>query len=287
MNPLFIFILLAALWGGSFSFMRIITPVLGTYGASFFRAFLAAIGLLLILIFLKKLKPKPGISFYHYAVVGLLNSALPFMLFNYASHQLPSNVSAILNSSTPFFGFILGLVWLKESFRWRSLLGILLGISGIVVVRGIGSLDQLPVLPILACLLATSFYAGASVYSRIYLPSAESIQIATFSLICAALFLFPIFSFTDLPHIQWNQFFTVPIILSTLALSLLGSAMAYFLYFYLIKIWGPTKTVCVTFVVPLFGVIWGYLLLHEIPTSQIWSGGTLIILGTFLIIKKN
>jgi drug/metabolite transporter (DMT)-like permease len=285
-HPIYQFILLAALWGGSFSFMRILSPVLGTYGTSFIRSFLGASFLLLFLVKTQQIKPKAGIDLKHYFVVGLLNSAIPFILFNYAAHSLPSNISAILNSSTPFFGFVLGLSFLNERFSWRALAGIALGIIGVVVVRGGLNGQALALLPILACLCATCLYACAGVYSKHFLSKAEPLQIASFSLLSSALVLFPLALLIDAPSIDWQQATRINIVLSVLGIAGLCSSLAYVLYFRLISTWGPTKTVSVTFVIPIFGAMWGFLLLGETPTLNVLLGGVCVVAGTALILRR-
>lgn len=285
-HPINQFILLAALWGGSFSFMRILSPVLGTYGTSFIRSLLGASFLLLFLAKAQQIKPKAGIALKHYVVVGLLNSAIPFILFNYAAHSLPSNISAILNSSTPFFGFVLGLMFLNERFSWRALGGIVLGIIGVVVVRGGLTGQSLDLLPILACLCATCLYACAGVYSKRFLSQAQPLQLASFSLLSSALVLFPLALVIDAPTIDWQQASHLNIILSALGIAGLCSSLAYVLYFRLINAWGPTKTVSVTFVIPIFGAMWGFVLLGETPTLNVLLGGVCVVAGTALILRR-
>jgi drug/metabolite transporter (DMT)-like permease len=296
-SPIGTFLTLAALWGSSFSFMRIAAPALGTYGTSLARA---GLGALLLFTFswresrkkntptqATQVQPQAKIATRHYVVVGILNSALPFLLFNTAATQLPSNISAVLNSSTPLFGFVLSILFLKEAFSWKAFCGVLLGILGVIVVKGVGASSQYPLLPIVLCLIATFCYACAGIYSRLFLSQASAKDIAAYSLLYASLILLPLAIWFDFPHLVWSQVFQPQVIISVLGLAGLCSALAYFLYFRLLNLWGPTKTATVTFVIPLFGVVWAYFLLGEIPTHHVLAGGVLVILGTTLILKKN
>src|SRR3990172_10369345 len=158
---------LSAIWGGSFLFMRIAAPVLGPAVLTELRVASAALFLLIVAWTLRK-PLDAGKHWKHFLILGLFNSALPFLLFSFAAKTLTASVMSILNATAPIWGAIIGAVWMRQSPSGRTMLGLLLGVAGVGLLVG-G--DQLTAQPgatsaIAAALLAAFFYGIAPNYSK-------------------------------------------------------------------------------------------------------------------------
>ena len=267
---------LAAVWGGSFLFMRIAVPEFGPIWLIEIRVLLAALALLPLLL-------KQGLwqELYRHRraliVVGLLNSALPFSLLAFTSLFLPAGTTAILNGTVPFFGVAVAYVWLREPLTLSRVFGLVVGFAGVVVLVGLRGAAITPeiVWAIAAGLCAASMYAIAAPFIRLNLPGVPSLVIATGSQFSAAAFLLPLLPFT-----RPNSLPSPTAVLAVLGLALLSTSLAYILYFRLIHSVGSTRALTVTYLIPLFAILWGALLLKEAITLSMLAGGALILLGT-------
>ncbi len=283
-------LLLAALWGGSFLFMRIAAPVLGPVWLIEIRVLLAGLALLpWLLVVAKRSKLNPtGASrislgseiranIWPLIIVGVINSALPFVLLAFASIFLPTGFTSVLNATSPLFGAVVAAVWLKEKLTVNRLVGFGLGFMGVVVLIGWKSFAATPafVTACVASLLGAMMYAIAAPYIKQKLSGVTPLIIATISQLGAALVLIPALPFT-VP----SAFPGPTVILSVLALSLFSTSLAYLLYFRLIQNVGSTKALTVIFIVPIFAMIWGALVLKEPITASMVFGCALILLGT-------
>ncbi len=269
-------LLLAALWGGSFLFMRLAAPVLGPLWLIDCRVLIAGLALLPLLLRLQagsivraKLKPL--------FIVGCINSALPFVLLAFASLSLPAGYTSIVNATAPLFGTLVAAVWLREKLTAARLLGLLLGFMGVVTLIGWQPLAMTPMTAgaIVAGLAAAMMYAIAAPYAKRQLSGLSPIIIATISQLSAAVVLFPLLPFTVPSAVPSAQ-----IVLAVLALALFSTALAYLLYFHLIENIGSSKALTVTYLVPVFAMVWGALFLQEPITIAMAVGCSLILLGT-------
>ena len=279
---------LAAIWGASFLFMRMIAPVLGAVPTAFFRVLLAGIGLFALLLVLGVKLDFHG-KFKHTLLLGLINSGIPSVMFSLAALVLPAGYSAIFNATTPLMGALIGALFFAEKMNLNKAAGVLLGLFGVMLLTRTGPLAfSLELLwGALACLLATTCYGFSSFLARRWLDQQGGLdsRLATFgSMLGATLLLLPLFAYsvTTQPPASWGG---VKEWLALLALGLICTAFAFALYFQLISQIGPLKSMAVTFLIPPFGVFWGVLLLDE-PLS--WSylyGGSLIVLALYLVLK--
>ncbi|MBD2257168.1 DMT family transporter [Pseudanabaena sp. FACHB-2040] len=269
-------LLLAALWGGSFLFMRLAAPVLGPIWLIELRVLVAGLALLPLLLRLK-LWPHVRRAALPLFVVGCINSALPFSLLAFASLSLPAGFTSIVNATSPLFGSVVAAVWLKERLTGSRLLGFALGFAGVTVLIGWQPVVMTPAFfrAVAAGLLASSLYAIAAPYARQQLAGVPPIAIATASQLSAAVFLLPALPFT-LPVAPPSA----SILAAVLALALCSTSLAYILYFRLIQNVGSTKALTVTYLVPLFAMLWGVTVLEETVTASMVAGCSLILLGT-------
>ncbi|MEO0432559.1 MAG: DMT family transporter [Cyanobacteria bacterium J06656_5] len=269
-------LLLAALWGGSFLFMRIAAPVLGPVWLIECRVLLA--GLLLLPVLAKLgLLGELRRNLIPLFLVGCLNSATPFLLLAFASVSLPTGLTSILNGTAPLFGTVVASVWLHEKLTPARIAGLMLGFVGVVIVVGWKTIDTTPgsLMAIVAALLAALMYAIAAPYIKQNLADVPSLVATTGSQLGAALIILPALPFT-VPQ----QAPSAKVVISVLALAILSTAFAYILFFRLIQTIGSTKALTVTYLVPIFAMLWGAIVLQETVTSSMILGCGLVLLGT-------
>jgi len=208
-------------------------------------------------------------------VVGAINSALPFSLFAYATLSLTAGFAAVLNATAPLFGALVAYVWLRESLAPTRVAGLLLGFVGVLTLvwgrlsfRG----DRLA---IVAALLAALCYGIAAHYTKRRLSAAPPLVIATGSQIAAAVLLLP-------PALLYWPARTPSLLswLSAITLGVVCTGLAYILYFRLIASAGPVRAIAVTYLIPVFGMLWGLLFLKEPITFNMIAGCAVILLGT-------
>jgi drug/metabolite transporter (DMT)-like permease len=275
-------ILLAAVWGASFLFMRIAAPVLGPVLLIELRVLLAGLALLILAIRLNLLAEIKR-QFVPVTVVGCINSAIPFLLFAYASLYLPAGFTAILNATAPLFGTIIALVWLREKLTLSQFCGLVLGFAGVTILVGWTNMAVTTpfVLSIMAGLLAALLYAVAASYTKQKLSGVSPLVIATGSQIGAAAILLPI-----TPFFLPATFPSIRVILVTLALAIFSTALAYILYFRLIKNIGVGKALTVAYLIPLFAMLWGAIVLKESITMSMIIGCGFILTGIAIAISR-
>lgn len=275
-------ILLAAIWGGSFLFTRIGVPDLGAVFLVEYRVGLAALFLMVVAMFLRKpLNVRQ--HWRHYLVLGVFNAALPFMLFGFAALTLTASALSILNATTPIWGAIIGAVWSRQPLSGRTVLGLGLGIAGVGLIVGFDHWAAQPGagIAIAAALLATVCYGIATTYARIA-THVDSFSNAHGSMWAATLVIVP-----ALPLASATTTPGTGIMLAVVALGVVCTGIAFLLYFRLVKDIGGTSTLTVTFLIPVFGILWGHLFLNEAVTASMIVGSLIVIIGTALATGFN
>lgn len=281
-------LLLAAIWGASFLFMRIVAPVIGSMPTAFFRASIAMLGLLAILLLLRvkwNFHGKLGLCL----VLGVINAGIPSAMYSMAALVLPAGYSAIINATTPMMGVLIGALFFAETMTMSRAAGVALGLFGVAVLTrsGPAQLDMGLLFGALACLLATACYGVAGFLTRRWISGRLDNRLTAFgSLLGASLFLLPLFAGSLVlgAPASWGGWLEWT---SLLALGLGCTAFAYVLYFRLLNDIGPIRASTTTFLIPIFGVLWGALLLDE-PLS--WAhlyGGILIAIALWLVVRPT
>ena len=265
--------MLGALWGGSFLFIRVAVPALGPFLLVELRVGLAAAALFLYAMAAGSM-PKIRSRWRSFLVLGFLNAAVPFSLISAAEIHLTASLAAILNSTTVMFTAIVAAVWMGDALTARKAIGIVLGIVGVSVLVG---WDPLPLngavlLAVAAMLLASLSYALGATYAKRSFSGIPPLGMAIGQLGGALVLLLPL-AVVSVPERAPSTVVT----LSMLGLAFLSTAVAYLIYFRLIENVGPTSTLTVTLLVPVFGLLFGVLLLDE-P----FGFGTLAGLGVIL-----
>jgi drug/metabolite transporter (DMT)-like permease len=271
-------ILLAAIWGGSFLFMRIAAPVLGAAVLIEYRVLFAALFLAAIGVFLKKTLDLKQ-HWKHYFILGLFNSALPFLMFAFAARTLSASVLAVLNATTPLWGTLIGAVWSRTMVSGKVLLGLALGTIGVALLVGFDHVSSKPGagIAIAAVLFASFNYGIASNYAK-QAKAVEPFANAHGSMWASALLVLPVVPFFPAPGEP-----TVGIMGAVIALGVLCSGVAYLIYFRLIQDVGPSSALTVTFLSPLFGILWGVMFLGETVGWYTFAGAAIVITGTALV----
>jgi drug/metabolite transporter (DMT)-like permease len=275
-------LLLAAIWGSSFIFLKILTPVIGVSMTMGSRIILAAIVMISFVAFLKKL-PDYTLHWRKYLVLGVLNLMLPFALVSYSIGFLNASLSSIINASTPLFTMIISSLWLRQRLSYRKLAGMFLGISGLTVLVGWMPLDFTPevITSLVFSFLAALSYGLGNVYTRVYLSNAEPIKTATGQLTAAGVMAIPFLGMSG------NQpVFDTNVIMALSILAVVCTALAYTLYFRLISAVGSANASVVSLLIPVFSVLWGVLFLHESITPAILVG-LAMILGSLKIVLSS
>jgi drug/metabolite transporter (DMT)-like permease len=271
-------LMLAALWGGSFAFMRVAVPALGPLWLAESRVSLAFATLLAVAL-ARKSVPRLRERWRDFLFIGTLNSALPFALFCFAEQTITASSAAILNATSPIFAAVAAAIWLREALTLRALAGMALGLAGVVLLVGWQAepLASKHVLAIAACLAAAICYAIASIYVKLRATGLPSFSIALYSQLAAAIVLAP-----SLPFSPPTGPLTSIVVGTVLALAVASTAIAYLLYFRLIAAIGPARALTVTFLIPLFGIAWGHLFLGEPLTAHAVAGCSLVLAGTWI-----
>ena len=271
--------LLGALWGGAFLFIRVAVPALGPFLLVELRVGLAVAVLVLYALAVGRV-PKIRSRWRSFLVLGFFNSAVPFTLISAAEIYLTASLAAILNSTTVMFTAIVAAVWMGDALTGRKLFGIVLGIFGVTVLVG---WDPLPLngavlLAVAAMLVASLSYALGATYAKHSFSGIPPVGMAIGQLTAATALLLPL-SVVSVPE----QAPSLAVALCVLGLALLSTVMAYLIYFRLIQNVGPTSTTTVTLLVPVFGLVFGVLLLDE-PFGSGTLAGLVIILSSVVLI---
>ncbi|MDT8305890.1 MAG: DMT family transporter [Anaerolineae bacterium] len=275
------FLLLALAWGTSFMFIKIAVQTLQPVTVVAWRLAIGSLGLLAVLRLRNVQMPRKARIWRHIAVIGLVNVAIPFVLIVWAesgAQGLDSGVASIVNSTVPLFSIVIaGLFMRMERVTGTAVFGLLAGFGGVVLLMSRdaqGSRDSW--LPYLAVLVAAFCYAAGSAYARRYLRGVAPVALALGQLAIAAAIVFV----ASLVVESWSaQAFPLPTVLALLWLGLVGSTLAYILYFFVLQQWGATRTTLVTYLVPVVGLSAGILFLNEPFDWRLLAGGGLILSG--------
>jgi drug/metabolite transporter (DMT)-like permease len=275
-------LLLGALWGGSFLFMRLGAHEFGPVALVFLRVAGASALLLPWLLW----RGEGAALRRHWrpvALIGLVNSTGPFLLFAVASLALTAGLMAVFNATAPMWAALIGwLVW-RDRLDASRVLGLAVGLAGVIGLSWgkadfrVGALGVSPALAIAACMGATLLYGLGANLARRQLQQVPPMAVAAGSQLAAALAL-------ALPAWWWWPK-TLPGATAWAAVALLAFActgLAYVLFFRLIASVGATKAISVTFLIPAFAMLWGAVVLSEWPTPTMLTGAAVVLLGTAL-----
>lgn len=269
---------LGVLWGASFLFMRIAGPEFGVFALVEVRVAIAAL-VLLPMILVRGQGSELTDNWVALGVLGIINTALPFLLFTWATLYLTAGTSAILNATAPIFAAIIAWAWLGEKLTIGRATGMLVGTVGVwLLVRGkVGASMGDTTLAVTAALGGSLLYGISGNFARRYASHIKPLAVAAGSQISAALVLLAV------AVVTWPD---TPVSLTAWAaaitMGLFSTALAYILYFRLIANTGPTNAITVTYLIPLFAMLLGAAVIDEPITGSMVVGCTVILLGTAL-----
>lgn len=274
-------VLLAALWGASFLFMRLGAHEFGPIALAAVRVGLAS----MLLLPLLASRGQVAALRQHWKgllLVGALNSAIPFALFSFAALSITAGLASIVNATTPLWTAVVAYLWLRQGLTPVRVLGLVIGFAGVAFLAWDKAsfkpgADHAGLWAVLACLTATACYGLAANATKRFLNGVSPLAVATGSQLAATLLL-------ALPA-AWLWPATLPgatAWASAMALAVLCTALAYIMYFRLMSRVGATNAVSVTFLIPLFAILWGALFLGEAVTAQMAVGGAIVLVGIAL-----
>ena len=272
-------IVLSAIWGSSFLFMRLAAPVLAPTVLVVLRVGLAALFLAGVVLLARH-----ALDLRRHAraflILGCLNAAVPFTLYAYAAKTAPAALLAILNATAPLWAAVFVALWTRSWFAPRALGGLLLGIAGVSLLAGVESLTLPPGggLAIAAAAGASACYALASLYAK-SLRDVPPHSNALGSMCAATLLLLPFAAGAPLPPALPE----ITVLLSVAALGIVCSGIAILMYYRLIAELGAVPALTVTYLIPVFGILWGALFLGEPIGWHTLAGSVAVLAGTALV----
>ena len=278
----FLLILLGAIWGSAFIFIKIAAPEFGAIGLVQARLIIASTVFLPIL-FRKKYLSLVKFSWKHSLLLAVTNNAIPFTLFSFGSFGADSNILAILNSTTAFNTMIIAFFWLNEKISFKQIFGLILGFIGVIILVNPDS-SSTSIISAFLCLIGATCYSFSTVFIQKHSQQTDKLVLIGWSIVFSAIIMMPI-TLLNLPP-------KMPSINAFTAAAWLGSVstgLAFFGYVYLIEKIGAVKTSTVAYFLPIFGIIWGSIFLNEVITPGILLGCGTILIGVFLATsnKKN
>jgi drug/metabolite transporter (DMT)-like permease len=275
-------VLLSVIWGMSFFFIEIVLRDIGPFTLVFYRISIAAFVATTWVYVSGKRLPLDSRSWGKFFKLGLINNLIPFSLISWGQVYIDSSLASILNATTPLFVVVLAHKLTHDEHMTRNrIVGVMLGIAGVSLLVGPEVLYGLSsnVLGQLAILGAAICYAYGGIYTR-QLNDMPLLVAMTGTLIAASIMTFPLVMIYEYPlriSTQWTS------IGALLGMSVFGTAIAYMLYFYIIRTVGATNTLLVTFLVPITALLMGVLVLDE-SLSQHAILGMLVIFAGLLAV---
>ena len=272
-------LLLSAIWGASFLFIEMALVALSPASLVFFRVLIGAMTLGFVIIVTRRALPKQASFWLSTFVMGAINNVIPFTLIAYGQVTITGGMASIINANTAFFGVLVAAIFIvNERLSAHRLFGVIIGVSGVVIVVGPSELSQFDLTSIgqLAVILATLSYAFASVWGRLKLQGYDSIVTAFATTLSASLILgvyllvtqsFPVFDVT------------ISIVIVAIGLGMIGTGYAYMIYFRILTLAGASNLMLVTIIVPIFAVTLDAIFLSQWVSVREMLGFGIIALG--------
>ena len=272
---------LATIWSLSFVFIRVLAEPLGPVWTATLRMFIAGVALCAFFAIVGY-RADVRTHWRAYLFVGAINSAAPFLLFAWAAKTLPASYLVVLNAAAPMFTALLAAAWLGERLGAVKAMGLGVGAVGVAMVSGAGPLAPTPAVltAVAASLAAALCYAIAGLGLKRHGAGLEPQAMAGWSQLFAGTAMLPVALPFPIPGPMTAWAWA-----NLVALALMCSAVAYLLYFRLIRDIGPTRAMTVTFLMPALGMLWGVLFLDERVTAPMLAGAALVIAGTVAVLR--
>jgi drug/metabolite transporter (DMT)-like permease len=276
-------IILSAIWGGSFYFFAVIIKELPVFTIVFFRVFLATVALWLIVVLTKQQLPEFRNSWHNYLLMGLFNNVIPFSLIVWGEQRVAPGLAAVLNASTPFFAVVVAhLSTQNEKLTWNRLGGAMIGLTGVAALVGFDAVKNLGTDLVfqLAIVGASVSYGISTIFGRRLTGAAPIVTAASQTAVSSAMLL-PLMLMIDHPFSIAAP--SLNAVLSLIALALLCTALAYVIFFNIVKRAGMTNVTLVTLLVPVSAMFLGAMFLNEQISGRHFLGMAVIGIGLALI----
>ncbi|VAW31191.1 Permease of the drug/metabolite transporter (DMT) superfamily [hydrothermal vent metagenome] len=284
LKNLLLLILLAALWGPSFLFIKIAVAEIPPLTLVLGRVSIAAVLLTLFLWMQGKSLPRSRTVWRHLAIMGLIHNTIPFVLFGWGEQYIDSAMASIMNGTVPLFTIILAHYFVVDDrLTPAKLAGVLVGFAGLLllITPSLTGGVQVTTWGLLAIALASAMYGVAIVYSRNHLRGLPPLVAPAGQMIMATIYLLPLSLLLDRP-------FSLPplspsVLWAMAALGVLGTAVAFVVYYRLLETAPASYVSMTTYLIPVFGVILGVMVLDEQLTWHAYAGFALILLGVMIV----
>jgi drug/metabolite transporter (DMT)-like permease len=277
-----VFFGLGFMWGSSYLFIKLAVNDFGTFTLVALRLLVGAILLWTVVRVAGQELPRERRIYGYLLVMAIINITIPFLLITWAEHSVESSLAAILTSPVPLFAIVLSSLFLAdEPMRVNGVVGLVVGFAGVVIITSGGLTGQGSSIAGELALLGAAFsYACGAVYSRRNVRGLAPMIPAVFQVTFAAIITGVLAILFEHP---WTAHPSTEAIFSILWLGILGSGLAYLFVFRLFAAWGATRTTLVSYVIPVVGIVLGYLVLAEPVDARIVVGTGLVIAGVGLV----
>lgn len=275
-------VLLSVLWGGAFFFAGVAVKELPPLTVVLIRVSLAALSLLPLFWYFGHALPRSLTGWLPYFVMGLLNNVLPFGFIFAGQTQITVGLASIINAMTPLFTVAVMAVFQEERLTVYRVIGVLLGVVGVAILRGLTSpIGGAQTLGIALCMAGALSYGFAALWGRRRLSGAPPLKSATCQLICSTLVMAVVVAIIDQPWMLGPPSRTT--ILSLLALAVFGTALAYIVFFQILVRAGASNVMLVTLLIPVTALILGNVFLNEAIQLKEIIGAAVIAIGLVFI----
>jgi drug/metabolite transporter (DMT)-like permease len=278
-----LFLALGFMWGSSYLFIKLAVDSFGTFTLVALRLLIGAAFLWLVVRASRTPLPRDRRAYMHLVVMSIVNITIPFALITWAEQSVDSALAAILNSTVPLMVIVIAPLFLPdEPIRVNGLLGLAIGFAGVVLIVSPGLMGASATAAGQLALLGSSLaYAIGNVYARKNVrglpPMIPAVFQVTFALITVGLIALVLERPWETSRPDLEAWFSV------IWLGILGSGMAYLAYFRLLSRWGATRTSLVAYVLPIVGIVLGFLVLQEPIDVTLIAGTALVIAGVALV----
>ena len=277
--------ILALIWSSAFFNIKIATYSYGPVTIAFLRTFFGAIPVVGICL-VKKIKIEAfSKDWYWFAAIGMVNLVIPFFLIAYGVQRVQSNLAAILMASTPLSATVLAHLFTKnEKINLIKIFGVLVGFSGIVFLFSDNILiNENNFTYALLILVGSTFYVIGGLLT-LKISNKKNENVTASILIWGTLFLIPITAFTEKP---WNLNPSTDSTISLVYLGVVATGLAWLLRFKILKNNGLVFQAQVAYLIPIFGIILGYIFLKELITPKVLVAVAAVIIGIYFVQKSN
>ena len=277
--------LLALIWSSAFFNIKIATYSFGPVTIAFLRIFFGAIPVIALCLY-KKIKIEAfSKDWYWFAAIGLINLVVPFFLIAYGVQKVQSNLAAILMASTPLSATVLAHIFTEnEKINLKKVIGVLVGFSGIVFLFSDNILiNQSNFISALLILIGSTFYVIGGLLT-IKISNKKNENVTASILVWATIFLIPITAYTEQP---WTLSPRLDSVISVIYLGIVATGFAWLLRFRILINNGLVFQAQVAYLIPIFGIILGYIFLKELITPKVLVAVVAVIIGIYFVKKSN